>query len=218
MDFAALRTTAPLSRTFGADRGRPIDRHYIEGFLARHASDVRGRVLEFGDDAYTRRFGAGDVTRSDVLYPREGHPGATIVADIARPGALAGHEFDCIVCTQVLMYIYDVRAALGTLHDALAPGATLLATFPGISQISAHDMEQWGEYWRFTRASAQRLFADAFGAGALSVRSHGNVLAATGFLHGVTADELTRDELDFEDPQYEVTVTVRARRAPASAT
>jgi len=58
MDFARLRSVTPLSRGFGSDRGRPIDRHYIEGFLARHATDVRGRVLEFGDDAYTRRFGA----------------------------------------------------------------------------------------------------------------------------------------------------------------
>ena len=34
-----------------------MDRHYIERFLAQHAVDVQGRVLEVGDDAYTRRFG-----------------------------------------------------------------------------------------------------------------------------------------------------------------
>ena len=36
----------PLSRGYGWDRGTPIDRHYIERFLASHAGDIRGRVLE----------------------------------------------------------------------------------------------------------------------------------------------------------------------------
>jgi hypothetical protein len=57
----------PLSREFGFDRGAPVDRRYIEGFLTRHAGDVRGRVLEVKDAAYTRRFGGERVEVSDVL-------------------------------------------------------------------------------------------------------------------------------------------------------
>ena len=63
---ATLGRTAPLvpvSRSFGFDRGQPIDRHYIEDFLRRHGSwpgysagDIRGVVMEVGDDVYTRRF------------------------------------------------------------------------------------------------------------------------------------------------------------------
>src|SRR5437762_5517842 len=41
-----LRRTSPISRLYGADRGTVIDRYYIENFLARHANDVRGVVLE----------------------------------------------------------------------------------------------------------------------------------------------------------------------------
>src|SRR2546428_14003991 len=41
-----LRRTSPISRLYGADRGTGIDRYYIENFLARHASDIHGDVLE----------------------------------------------------------------------------------------------------------------------------------------------------------------------------
>jgi hypothetical protein len=66
--FGSLRRVTPISRQFGLDRGQAIDRYYIESFLARHATDIRGRVLEIGDDSYTRKFGDGCVTRSDVLH------------------------------------------------------------------------------------------------------------------------------------------------------
>lgn len=213
MDFQRLRSVTPLSLAFGADRGRPIDRHYIEGFLARHAADVRGRVLEFEADLYTRRFGADRVTGNDVLHAATGNPRATIVADIQRREALPVASFDCIICTQVLMYIYDTRAALHTLQRALTPGGVLLATFPGISQLSRRDMDEYGEFWRFTSLSAARLFGEAFGVNNVQVEPYGNVLAATAFLHGVTVQELTPEELDYRDPDYEVTVAVRAAKS-----
>src|SRR4051794_37443694 len=49
--------TAPISTVFGFDRGTPIDRYYIETFLSKNADDIRGRVLEIGDNSYTVRFG-----------------------------------------------------------------------------------------------------------------------------------------------------------------
>ena len=52
-----LRQLTPISYEFGYDRGQPVDRYYIENFLSRHADDIRGRVLEIGDNHYTRTFG-----------------------------------------------------------------------------------------------------------------------------------------------------------------
>src|SRR6185503_10982321 len=54
ISFGNLRRLTPISRVFGFDRGTPVDRYYIENFLADNASDIRGRVLEVGDDSYTR--------------------------------------------------------------------------------------------------------------------------------------------------------------------
>ena len=210
IDLGDLRRVTPVSRSFGCDRGRPIDRYYIERFLSSHAADIRGRVLEFGDDQYTRQFGGSGVVESDVLHARPGNPGATIVADIAAAEHVPTGAFDCIVCTQVLMYLYDIKAALRTLHRILKPGGVVLASFPGISQISRYDMDEWGEYWRFTSLSARRLFGEAFGPHNVVATAHGNVLAAIAFLHGLAVDELRTEELDHTDPDYELSIVVRA--------
>src|SRR3954468_17948301 len=68
VDFGDFRRTRPLSAHFGFERGRPIDRFYVERFLADNAEAIRGRVLEIGDATYTHRFGGNRVTQSDVLH------------------------------------------------------------------------------------------------------------------------------------------------------
>jgi SAM-dependent methyltransferase len=116
-----------------------------------------------------------------------------------------------------LQFIYDVRAAIRHLHRILKPSGVLLATFPGISQISRYDMDRWGDYWRFTTLSARRLLEEVFPPGNVTVRAYGNVLAAVAFLHGLSAEELRREELDYHDPDYELIITVRAVK-PREAT
>jgi SAM-dependent methyltransferase len=206
--FGDLRRTTPISRTWGYERGVPIDRYYIERFLARHAGDVRGRVLEVGDDRYTRAFGSS-VTSSDVLNVVAGGPTTTIVADLARPEQLPADRFDCVIITQTLQLIDDLRAAIRGLHHTLRPGGVVLATVPGISQTHHND---WGAHWRwsFTVLSARTLFESAFAASDVSVEAHGNVLAATAFLQGLAVEDLGRDELDQDDPDYQVSILVRA--------
>ena len=129
--FGGLRRLTPISRHYGYDRGRPIDRYYIRTFLARRSGDIRARVLEIGDDSYTRQFGSLRVTHSDVLHVSRDNPKATIVGDLASADHIESDAFDCVILTQTLHLIYDVRAALVTLHRILRPGGVLLATFPG---------------------------------------------------------------------------------------
>ena len=112
--------------------------------------------------------------------------------------------------TQVLPFIPDVQAAVRTVHRILRPGGVVLATVPGISQIIRYDMDRWGDFWRFTSLSARRLFECGFPEGDVRVETHGNVLAATAFLQGLSTRDLRPDELDFRDPDYEVLITVRA--------
>ena len=207
--FGSLRRLKPISSVFGLDRGQAIDRYYIEQFLARHSADIRGRVLEIGDNSYTMRFGGEKVSRSDVLHVQEGNPRATIVANLESNDMPAG-IFDCIVLTQTLQFMYETGAALRTVHRILKPRGVLLATFPGISQISRYDMERWGDYWRFTSLSARRLFEESFPDGDVAIETHGNVLVAGAFLYGVAAEELHKEELAHRDPDYEFLITVRA--------
>ena len=215
--FDRLRRVTPISREWGHDRGQPIDRYYIEGFLARHSADVRGRVLEIVDASYTRRFGGDRVTRSDVLDLDAGNPAATIIGDLACADHIPPDAFDCIICTQTLLLIYDVRAAIRTMYRALKPGGVLLVTVPGVShQICREDMDRCGDYWRFTSLSIRRLLEEAFPPGDVEVRAYGNVLTAIAFLHGLAAEELTREELDHIDPDYEVSLAARALKPGGS--
>lgn len=206
-----LRRTAPISRAFGGDRGRPIDRLYIEAFLERHRADIAGRVLEIGDDRYTRMFGGPRVTASDVLDLQADNPNATRYGDLTRDALPAG-RYHCAIVTQVLQFIYDLPAAVANLRQALAPGGVLLVTLPTVSQICRFDMDRWGDYWRFTSASAARLLGDAFGREHVAVETFGNVLAAAAFLYGLAAEDLTEPELLAHDPDYELVVAARAVR------
>ena len=150
IDLGDLRRMTPIDASFGLGRGKPVDRHYIEDFLRRNADDIRGRVLEVGEDTYTRAYGGKRVTRSDILHADDSNPNATLIADLAADSDLPGEGFDCFICTQTLTYIYDVRRALRTIHRILKPGGLLLPTVPGISQRSPYDPDRWGEYWRYT--------------------------------------------------------------------
>jgi hypothetical protein len=58
----------------------------IERFLAAHAGDIRGRVLEVGEDLYSRRFGADRIGTQDILHVDDSNPRATIIGDLGSPG------------------------------------------------------------------------------------------------------------------------------------
>lgn len=213
--FGSLRRLHPISRQFGFDRGQPIDRHYIEHFLEANADDMRGRVLEIGDDEYTRRFGGGRVEQRDVLHVSADNAKATFVADLTAAPQVPSDTFDCVIITQTLHLIYDMPAAVRTMHRILKPGGVCLVTVPGISQVDAGAWrDTW--FWSVTDAAARRMFAEGFPGGDVQVGAHGNVLAACAFLHGLASSELTRRELDHADPAFPMLVTVRAVKGSAA--
>jgi GT2 family glycosyltransferase/SAM-dependent methyltransferase len=210
VDFGPLETATPISLNFGWDRGTPIDRYYIEGFLAERTADIRGRVLEIADDAYSQRYGGSKITKQDVLHLDVNHPNASLVGDLTQPDVLPDGVFDCILLTQTLQLIFDLEQAVRRLHAALRPGGVLLLTVPGISQI---DRGQWGDRWcwAFTAVSIRKLFEPHF-APELEIKTHGNVFAATAFLQGAALEEVDRAKLDIYDPAYPVIITLRARK------
>jgi SAM-dependent methyltransferase len=215
--LGSLRRLSPISRYWGSERGLPIDRYYIEQFLAAHASDIRGHGLEIKEDLYTSRFGGDRITKLDILHPEEGNPNATIVADLTVADNLASNSFDFIIATQTLDFVYDVRAAVATLSRILKPGGRLLATVSGISKISREDMDRWGHYWAFTTRSTEQLLHEFFPAKNVQVEAHGNVLAAIAFLHGLATEELRREELDCDDRDFQVLISIRAVKPELAA-
>lgn len=209
VDLGSLRRLEPLSSCFGYDRGTPIDRYYIENFLAAHQEDIKGHTLEIGDASYTKRFGGDRFKQIDVLHVTEGNPQATIIADLSNADQIPSNTFDCFILTQTLQFIYDIPQAIETIYRILKPGGVILATVPGISQIAD---DEWGEswYWALTKLSATKLFAEVFPPENIEVAAYGNVLATTAFLQGMAAEELKPHELAHSDRQYQMLITIRA--------
>lgn len=210
--FGSLRRLTPISPIFGFDRGTPIDRYYIEAFLDRHRGDIQGRALEFGGTVYLDAFGDGRVDRKDA-FSYVPSPDATVVGDLTGADVIAPSTFDCIVCTQTVQMIYDIRLAITRLHAMLKPGGVLLATANGIVRTGRYlDRDGWAEYWHLTQQSARSLFDENF-EGTCEVEGFGNVLSAVASLHGLASSELTAAELDCRDRDYDVIVAVRAVKA-----
>lgn len=206
--FGSLRRTQPFSTDWGHSRGGAIDRYYIEGFLERNREAVRGRVLEVGDATYTRRFGGAAVTQADVLHITPGTEWATFVGDLADGSFLPSAAFDCVILTQTVHLIYDFRAALATVARILAPGGVLLLTVPGITNVAT---DQWSATWyyAFTYRSVPVMCDEAFPGFDIVTESHGNVLTAVSFLHGLGVTDLRAEELAVNDPSYSIVLTAR---------
>lgn len=216
-DWGVFRRVEPYRRELGSRRGSCIDRYYIEAFLAENRQHIRGNVAEFESDLYTKRFGQA-VEHSAIIDLDERNTSRTLTLDLERTDAAPSARFDCILCTQTLFLVRDYPAAIRTLHRMLKPGGTLLATVPGISPvIRGRLLAGVGEdVWRFTARSAEIAFSESFGAEQVAVRSYGNVLACTAFLHGIVQEELTVEELQFHDPDFELIVAVTAIKAPTA--
>lgn len=208
--FGHFRRLLPISQMYGFERGQPIDRYYIEKFLACHAQDIQGHVLEICDPFYTFKFGGDRVTQSDVLDADADNPTATLIADLADAAQVPANIYDCIILTQTLQFIYNTRAALQTMFRILKPGGVLLLTVPCISRLDHDNTSKWGEYWRFTTYSIQQLLAEVFPADQVMVDAYGNVFTSMAFLYGLAIEELRQVELDYHDPTYELLVTARA--------
>jgi len=210
--WGEIARAEPLCREFGFSRGKPIDRHYIESFLADHRADIHGDVLEVGDDSYSRMFGGEKVTGQNVIHVRPHFPGATIHGDLSRPGVLPEGVFDCIILTQTLHLIFDVESAVDQIHRSLKPGGVALITVPGISPV---DRGEWGEswYWSFTEAALRAALECAFRASDVQSCFYGNLYAATMFLHSAAVEDINISRLNQRDSAYPVVVAARAAKA-----
>ncbi len=204
-----LRSLEPISKVFSLDRGTPIDRVYIEDFLSKNRDLITGVVCEIADNNYSKKFGS-DVECYEVLRYTDDNPNATIIGDLCNTSTLPKSKIDCFILTQTLNFIYDYKNSIRGIYHMLNNGGVALVTVSGISQISRYDYERLGDFWRFTDMSIKRAFEEVFGDGNVEVEAYGNVLSATAFLQGISAEELIKEELFYKDEDYQVTICVKA--------
>lgn len=209
--WGSFRSTRPISQLYGLDRGKPIDRFYIEAFLESHSSKIKGKVLELLDKSYTRLYGGDKVTSSDILDIDKASKNATIIADLTTADSIPSDVYDCFILTQTLQFIYDLKAALFHAYRILKPGGVLLVTVPSISRIDCVAGVQ-GDYWRFTTASLSKLLEEFFLKENVQVSSWGNYLSGFAFWAGISQSELRREELEFHDENFPVIISGYAEK------
>ncbi|MGB0970951.1 MAG: methyltransferase [Mycobacterium sp.] len=212
--WGSLRRTAPISEYYGFERGTPIDRYYIEAFLAREAASIHGEVLEVLNSTYACRFGGADVTQTHVVDIDESNPAATLIADLTIVGSLPRQAYDSIIMTQTLHVTRNDSAGFENLWQSLRPGGTLLFTGPCISRLD--DGVPDSDHWRYTPLGLRLQLAKLLPAAEVRVEAHGNVLAAAAFLYGISAEELTRAELDEDDPRFPLIVCAHISKSPTA--
>jgi SAM-dependent methyltransferase len=207
------KSTDPLSRIYGYDRGNPIDRYYIEKFMEENSKYVKGACMEITDNDYTVKYGGKNVITSDAFDIDTNNPHATIYGDLRNAPNVKDNTYDCIIVTQTLVMIDDYEAAIRECHRMLKPGGVMLCTMPCFCRVGRENAQQ---YWRFTSASSKYIFGKIFGAENIDVKTWGNVLSGQAFWVGIAREELTKEELDAYNPEYPLVVTIRATKAEKS--
>ena len=167
-------------------------------------------MLEVHDDDYTRRYGGRRVTHADVVDIDPENPRATITTDLRRAIEIPDRAYDCVIMTQTLHCIDDMRAVLAEMARILNPGGVLLATLPCLGRV-APEQGLDGDYWRFTAASAERLFAEFFDPDQIEVQAYGNVLVDVAYLYGLAVEDLAPIEFEALDPALPLIISVRCR-------
>lgn len=209
--YLILKQIKPISNKYGFDRGKPIDRYHIENFLETNKKDIKGSCLEILNNDYTLRFGNTRVIRSDILDIDLNNKNATIYGDIKNLKHIKDDSYDCIILTQVLQFIDDYESAIRECHRILKPWGCILATVPSVSRIDCAAGIS-NDYWRFTEAGAKYSFSKFFKVDNLEVKAFGNALVGLSFWIGLAQHELTKEKLDYIDPNFPYLVTVKATK------
>jgi SAM-dependent methyltransferase len=199
----------PLSDDYGFDRGTPVNRRYIESFLAEHQADVHGSMLEIGDSRYSEAFGQGRVAVFTVVDIETSNRKATLIADLIATESLNRDSYDCILLVETLHLLGEPGTCLENCWRALRPHGTLLITVPALKRLSPSHPET--DYWRFTPAGLEALMTRRW-PGQFSVSAYGNLRACIAFLLGHVVEECDGNDMDVPDARFPLTVAAHARK------
>jgi len=201
----------PISSFYGLDRGKPIDRFYIENFLEKNRNLIKGECLELLNNSYTKKYGGEKISKSDILDIEENNTNATIIDDLRKLQTISDNTYDCIILTQVFQFIDDLDSALSACYRILKKEGVLLVTLPSLSRIDCISGVD-GDYWRFTKAGAKYLFEKHFSSEKLEIETKGNARSGIYFYSGLAQEDVSRKTLLVDDGNFPLIVTVKATK------
>lgn len=196
LNWGDLRRRQPMCQFFGFMRGTPVPDYYLKRFVESIREDVIGVTLEIGGEKKNREmFGFSKVTEYRILDL----PGLSddIAGNANNPRTLPENSFDSIVIFNVLEHCEKPQAVVDNIHRWLKPGGRVFVLVPSAQKIHPAP----GDYWRPLPQALQSLFK-AFRK--QEIRTYGNINTVIASFHGIAAEELTTEELDFNHPDYPV--------------
>ena len=196
----------PVSCRFGIGRGKAVDRYYIEKFLEENQTAIKNTVMEIADDTYIKMFGGEKVDEKIILHVK-GWGRNAIKGNFETGEGLSENMVDCLICTQTLQYIYDLKSAVENIYKIVKPGGCVLLTVPGIKSLCTYDDENWGEKWSFTEKSVKQLFEPVFGEKNCDIKTYGNVKVATAYLYGICCEDMDEKDFEYNDKQVPFIIT-----------
>jgi hypothetical protein len=198
-----------VANDFGFNRGLPVDRFYIDKFFTENSSLVMGKCLEFGDTSYIVKYGKRVSKKVTFNYcDVSSMSDDKLLGDISDIDSLPSGSFDCILCVNVLNFIYDTPSALLGLKKLLSRSGRIMLTVAGPSaHISRYDMDRWGDYWRMTDKALIKLAQDA---GFIVEKSEtfGNPYSCSAQLNGLSVEDLIEEKIRPTHPDYQLIIAV----------
>lgn len=196
LNWGDLRRRQPLCQFFGFLRGTPVPDYYLNRFIESIREDVTGVALEIGGEKKNRDlYGFNNVTEYRILDL----PGLSddIAGNANDADILPEDTFDSVVILNVLEHCEKPQAVVDNIHRWLKPGGRVFVLVPSAQRIHPAP----GDYWRPLPQALQSLFK---GFRKQRIRTYGNISTVVASFHGIAAEELTLEELEFNHPDYPV--------------
>ena len=202
-----------IGNDYGFSRGTPVDRWYIHQFFVENAGLINGTCLEFGELTYIDKYGSNVSKKVVFNYSKILHlQDESIDGDITNVAQLPDSEFDCIVCVNVLNFIYDIKSALLGLAKMLKNNGVVVLTVAGpVAHISRYDMARWGDFWRFTDKSISQLVNEA-GLLVESVKIYGNPFSCVTQINGYCVEDIGVEALLPIHSDYQLVIGLIVRK------
>ena len=139
-----LRRVEPFSKSFGSDRGKPVDRYYLDRFLDAQPRADHGPGAGSAGAVVHEAFRRGP----DESHTVDINPGfqATYVCDLADGAPIPSDYYDCFLAPNTLQHLLDLHPALRTMLRVVKPGGTVLASAAMLLPL----IPEGGDYWRLT--------------------------------------------------------------------
>lgn len=158
------------------EREECFDRYFINDYVKRHKKYIKGDILEFcgGNTVYAQKYNeGGGVHLMAFTGHKEAYPHADYFADLEDKSTLPDKQFDCIIATQVIMYMSKIDDVLQNLKSMLKENGVLILTVPG---PIFHHSKNSRHMFSFTEESMNEICKRNFGENnVFDIKCYGNL-------------------------------------------